>query len=115
MKRILWFIAGLVAIWFADRKYKLDQKQLWREIGYLNKDVVHLIRRVEVDLADSLNETQDWQSADGWVNLENVVRMKVLGVYDKVLTNEQLQRIHKMSVEEIENSFDITQEIRVTK
>jgi hypothetical protein len=71
-----------------------------------------------------------WKSEDGWVfnyktdstnlgdtltdaNFINPEGFKVLGIFDRELTNDELRRIHGVGVDEIENSFEDTQPIRV--
>jgi hypothetical protein len=55
-----------------------------------------------------------WKSEDGWVFDGTSYGMKILGIFDRELTNDELRRIHGVGADEIEKSFEDTQPIRIS-
>jgi hypothetical protein len=135
MKRILWFIAGLVSgiavtLWWGGRKREHDE-DIWKKhignvVADLNKDMCKVIRRVEeLQTADADlpkycfgtpidPQPSNWRSEDGWVIGENGFQMKVLGVWDRVLTADEVQRLYEAGEDGIVKSLADTQPIRTS-
>ena len=117
--KLLYFLAGLVLGWWVKPE-RAEPCQEQEEVNtkdeyYEGLGLESITRSIYAIGEDDLADTpKTWKSEDGWVFDGTGFGMKILGVYDRVLTNEELKRIHGMSVDEVEDSFEDTQPIRLS-
>ena len=124
MKPLIAFIAGVLVGWWVKPKCAEpcpNQVEVGDFIGTPDsKGEIHWHKKgvkpcqEQDERPTKLDDTNTWKTEDGWVFDDAGFGMKILGVYDRMLTNDELKRIHGMSADEIEDSFEDTQPIRIS-